>query len=244
MPSGLLLGGAGTNQNDLAVTVSGKARRSTHQERHLRRRHTIKTGASLSLTGALTNSSVTVNSGGALSGSGNGAFTGLIGGSLAVGGGGKFNLEAANSATPLPVTGGLTLGTENDLHPELHLGDSLEELIAGGALTLNSGGATVNILGSVLNTGTYDLLGFGSQTGSAVRLQYGTNTQSVSNGGRRTRSTTTPTCWSSSSPVRPSPSSPTSTATPTTAWNDLSGTKTNFSTDSRGRTTPTTPPAR
>ena len=237
VPSGLLLGGAGTNQNNLAVTVSGSGTAlSVTKTDTYAGATTINTGASLSLTGALTNSSVTVNSGGALSGSGNGASTGLIGGSLAVVGGGTVNLTAANSATPLSVTGGLTLGTGSASILNYTSGASLEELIAGGALTLNSGGATVNILGSALNTGTYNLLGFGSQTGSgAFDFSNGTNTQSVSNG-RETYTLNDNTnllqLVVTGTPV-PLVAYFDGKA-PTTAWNDLSGTKTNFSTDSAG----------
>ncbi len=193
----------------------------------------------LNLTGSLGAGAVTVASGARLTGAGNGASTGKIGGSLTVNGGGSVNLTAANSGTPLTDAGALTLGTGSASILNYTTGASLEELTAGGALTLNSGGATVNLVGSTLNVGTYNLIGFGSQTGSGVfNFSNGTATENV---GRDTY-----TLLDNVSGNDLLQLGVTGVAAPNVAyfnggagdtiWNDLSKTNTNFSTNLAGTT--------
>ncbi len=116
---------------------------------------TINNGATLNLNaGVLGNTAVTIKSGGTLTGIGNNSTTGLIGGTVTAAGGSAISL--LNPATAgLTVAGGITLGdpanaygTANSystLNYTLGASNSVEQLNTPGVLTLNIGGAYINI---------------------------------------------------------------------------------------------------
>jgi fibronectin-binding autotransporter adhesin len=161
------IGGPGANQNNVALTVSGSGVLTLSGTHTYTGPTTVNAGV-LNITGALGNTPVTVNSG-ALQG------TGVIGGSVAVAistSGASLNLAAANTANSLTVNGGLTLGgagaysaNHSTLNYTLGAGGIETLNLNSSAVTLNSGGAYVNLSG-VTSPGTYTLMDFGSQTGS------------------------------------------------------------------------------
>ncbi len=146
----------------------------------------ISAGA-VNLTGSVAGP-LTVGSGASLTGFGTSSTTGAVSGLGTVNGGGVINLTAANSADKLTLNG-LTLGGSGSAFTTGQFStlnftygvNGFESIAVGssfatptGTLTVNSGGAYVDILGT-LNTGTYTLLSFGAGN------QAGTGTFSLSN---------------------------------------------------------------
>jgi autotransporter-associated beta strand protein len=132
---------------------------------------TAVSNGALAVSGSLRNTAVTVASGATLAGSGN-AFIG--GGNVNVNGGGALGLAVANSAAPLTLANGLTLGSTaggygagNYANLNYVLGASgIQPISLGGsALALNSGGGFVNVTGPSI-IGNYTLMSFGGTNGS------------------------------------------------------------------------------
>ena len=133
---------------------------------------TINSGT-LNLTGALPNSSgVSVASGAVLTGSGNDSTTGLISNTVTAAGGSTISL-GPTASTALLVNSGITLGSNGSygtgnyttLSYTLGASGAVEALNTPAALTLNSGGAWVNITNPA-QIGTYTLANYGSLAGS------------------------------------------------------------------------------
>ncbi len=112
----------------------------------------------------------------ALTGVGNGSTTGLIGGTVAVNGGGAIDFTRnglAPGATTTLVFGGLTLG-DNSANPasltfnmntnNAQAADLIN--LGSGPLTVNASGATINVNPVALVTGTYPLITYGSRSGA------------------------------------------------------------------------------
>jgi autotransporter-associated beta strand protein len=149
---------------------------------------TTISGGAINLTGAVAGP-VTVNTGAALTGFGTTSTTGIVGGLATVKGGATVNLAGANSADSLTVNG-LTLGNAaafgigNSAVLNFTYGSGFEDINVGtfgnsnGTLTLNTGGAYINVLSGPAATGTYTLLNFGSQTGSG---SFSLNSTTVTN---------------------------------------------------------------
>ncbi len=136
---------------------------------------TIGSGATLNLTnGVLGNTAVTVKSGGTLTAVGNLTSTGLIGGSLTGSGGSIITLSVPTQAG-LSVAGGITLGASGPaygagnyatLNFTLGTGNTVEQLDTAGALTLNTGGAYIDIA-NPSQQGIFILANFGGGLGGA-----------------------------------------------------------------------------
>ena len=152
-----VFGGAGTNQNNLNLIVAGTSSPSSllSGTSTYTGTTTINSGATLSLTGKLGATATTVNTGGTLSGFGNGTTTGVIGSSVTAQGGAAISLTntagslTASSYTLGAASGGYANGATSTGYSTLTytLGGSnaVESLNTAGVLTLNSGGAFISI---------------------------------------------------------------------------------------------------
>ena len=130
---------------------------------------TVSNGG-LAVSGSLLNTAVTVAGGATLAGGSNG----YIGGSVTVNGSGTLALALANSAAPLTLgsglilggsTGGYSAGNYATVNYTLGAGGIQPVSLGGGNVTLNSGGAFVNVSGpSAL--GNYTLITFGGTSGT------------------------------------------------------------------------------
>ena len=157
-----------------AVTVAGATTLTAGNNAYLGGSVAVNGGMFSSGGNSTVSGNVAVNSGGTMA-------TGIstIGGSLAVDGGGALTLALANSAAPLTVGNGLTLGSTaggygvgNYATLSYTVGSNGTQPVNLGAnaLTVNSGGVFVNVSFTTtpLAGAVYPLINFGSQnvTGS------------------------------------------------------------------------------
>ncbi len=127
--------------------------------------------------GSTASPAVTVANGAALTGVGNGSTTGLIGGTVAVNGGGAIDFTKnglAPGATTTLGLGGLTLG-DNSSPASLTFNVNTNNAqaadlisLGSGPLTVNASGAMINIAPVALVTGTYPLITYGTLSGPGV----------------------------------------------------------------------------
>jgi fibronectin-binding autotransporter adhesin len=162
-------GGAGTNQNNLNLVITGAGAVTTFSGTSTYTGTTqINGGSTFNLTGKLGNTAVTVNNGGVLTGKGDGTSTGLIGGTLTGLGGSTFTLNT--TGTQLKSTGAIILGntgTYNStnfatLNYTLGGSNTTEALNTASSLTAN------NVFVNVTNPtqlGTFTLATYSSLTG-------------------------------------------------------------------------------
>ena len=152
---------------------------------------TINSGSTLKLTGTLGNTAATINSGGTLSG------TGTTAGTIAASGGSTISLTngsgslTAGATTLGSSTGSYGTGNYTTLTYTLGGTNSVEKLNLGSnALTVNSGGAYVNIT-NPNQPGTYTLASFldsvaptgfslSSSTPGVTSVSFGRNTETLS----------------------------------------------------------------
>ncbi len=127
-------------------------------------------GGVLSVTGVLASNSVNVANGATLTGA-----SGVVAGTVSIAGGGAIDFTkdglAPGSSTTLQL-GGLTVG-DNSASPasltfNVNINGQSADLInlGSGTLTANASGATVNVAPASLVAGTYNLITYGSTTGS------------------------------------------------------------------------------
>ncbi len=124
----------------------------------------------------LGNTTVTINSGGTLTGIGNNATTGVIAGTVTAAGGGAISLLTPSTAA-LRVTGGITLGDPSNAYGTANsystlnfyvgAGNTAEQLTTPGVITLNTGGAYIDVT-DPSQQGTFTLATFGSLAGSGT----------------------------------------------------------------------------
>ena len=195
----------------------------------------------LALSGSMLNTAVTVGSGATLSGGSNG----YIGNSTTVSGGGTLALALGNSAAPLTLAGGLTLGSASagygagnyaTLNYTLGASGIQPINLGSSSLQLNQGGAFVNIATSQPVLGNYTLMTYGGTNGTGqFSLSPTTGTQAIQVGRDVYSLLENPTSLQLSISGLQSPAVAYFDGAVSSVWNDLSiSTSCNWSLDAAG----------
>jgi len=186
-----IIGGSLPNQNNMALAFAGSGQVSLTGVSTYSGSTTIS-GGTLNLTGGLPNSNVSLLTGGALVGAGNGVTTGVIGGNVTAGSSSIIGLLAGDSATSLTIGGSLTLGgTSSSASGRQTIltyvpGAGGFEQITAGTLNMKLGGAFVNVIpvadgtdhsgNAYASPGVYTLMSYSKTSGvnPATKFSFGT----------------------------------------------------------------------
>jgi autotransporter-associated beta strand protein len=222
---------------------------------------TINNNAVLNLTGSLGNTAMTINTGGALTGSGNQSTTGIIGGAVSnSAGGGAITLNAgSNSLTVNGLTLGGGTGYSNGnaaggyttLNYTFGSGSNIETLDVGNAgmsapatLAVNAGGVYVAMSGTGTVGDDYTLAQFSNSsipTLSTFSLLSGTAGDDSQHFGAQTYTLTYVSGAAGIEDLQldvtgtPTPGMAYFTGNQGTVWNTINGSSTSWSTDLAGQ---------